>query len=247
MLSKKIIFLFFIVLSSHSFSQKVNEQKVVLYYGEGKKELKKNQKTILDSILGVKDIIEKIQRIKITGYCDFKGSKGSNLSLSIDRAQIVKSYLVKNGVPQRKFSWCEGRGEENSNDNIHIKSGVPNQRRVELVYYLDKEELILDAISLSPDIPEIVIDAIVEVKIDTLIKTPDSIEVTLSEPVIKTSTVIHIKEVIKTDTINIVDSIPEIMDDTEKLKTIIDMEIGEKLVVPNLNFLPGRHFLKETS
>jgi OmpA family len=71
-------------------------------------------------------------RVTVTGYTDTTGSKAYNLQLSQQRAQVVASELIADGVPATDIVTL-GRGEENL--LVPTADGVnePRNRRVEIV------------------------------------------------------------------------------------------------------------------
>ncbi len=78
-------------------------------------EVKQEHKDELDKRV-VKQIIEKRQVVKITGHASKQGNAAYNLELSRRRAQAVRNYLIKKGVPLQflPIELLVGRGEEDS-------------------------------------------------------------------------------------------------------------------------------------
>lgn len=63
----------------------------------------------------------------LTGWCDIRGSKAVNDRLSVRRAQSVKAWLVKRGIPARRLR-IRGRGRD-------FKQRIyPKARRVEMTF-----------------------------------------------------------------------------------------------------------------
>jgi hypothetical protein len=71
-------------------------------------------------------------RVTVTGYTDTSGSADYNLQLSQQRAQVVASELIREGIPATDIVTL-GRGEENL--LVPTADGVnePRNRRVEIV------------------------------------------------------------------------------------------------------------------
>src|SRR5450432_2404125 len=73
-----------------------------------------------------------INPMVVEGYTDSVGSDSSNLKLSKDRADAVRSYLVSKGVPSDKITSL-GKGKANPVASNDTPDGRANNRRVELV------------------------------------------------------------------------------------------------------------------
>jgi outer membrane protein OmpA-like peptidoglycan-associated protein len=69
--------------------------------------------------------------VQIDGYTDNVGKPAYNLKLSQRRAESVKNYLVKKGVPANTLS-TKGLGETNFVATNKTKAGRSENRRVEL-------------------------------------------------------------------------------------------------------------------
>ena len=100
------------------------------------------RKTFDAKLLRFSQILKKYDRtnILVTGYTDNSGSDDSNVKLSLERAETVKSKLIKEKVqPKRLFTW--GLGEKNPISSNATKEGRAKNRRVEFVvlYNADSE------------------------------------------------------------------------------------------------------------
>ena len=69
--------------------------------------------------------------IIIKGYTDSSGSESYNLSLSIFRANVVKSYFVGQGVNPAKIK-SFGMGSENPTESNATIQGRKANRRIEI-------------------------------------------------------------------------------------------------------------------
>jgi outer membrane protein OmpA-like peptidoglycan-associated protein len=52
-----------------------------------------------------------ITSVTIFGYCDDRGSSAHNDTLSLSRANSVRTFLVGMGIPPRRITNCRGKGE----------------------------------------------------------------------------------------------------------------------------------------
>jgi outer membrane protein OmpA-like peptidoglycan-associated protein len=71
-------------------------------------------------------------KISICGYTDNIGAVESNLALSQKRAQVVKDFLVSEGVPASQLQ-AQGKGEANQVASNDTQEGRALNRRIELV------------------------------------------------------------------------------------------------------------------
>jgi len=80
-----------------------------------------------------------IQQIGVSGYADSNGGRVANLSISSDRAKLVKSILEENGITEELVvSWGYGAKDLDSVD-------VELQRRAKIeVLYIDNQSIIYD-------------------------------------------------------------------------------------------------------
>ncbi|MEA5097156.1 MAG: OmpA family protein [Burkholderiaceae bacterium] len=88
----------------------------------GKKSLDK----LVKDIQGVN-----VEVIIATGHTDSIGSDAYNQKLSVRRAEAVKAYLVKKGVPAKQI-YTEGKGEKQPVASNKTKAGRAKNRRVEI-------------------------------------------------------------------------------------------------------------------
>ncbi|HTQ06714.1 MAG TPA: OmpA family protein [Polyangiaceae bacterium] len=72
------------------------------------------------------------QNITIEGHTDSQGSDATNLRLSQDRADAVRSYLVQQGVPGDRIT-AIGKGKADPIASNDTPEGRANNRRVEIV------------------------------------------------------------------------------------------------------------------
>ena len=98
----------------------------------GKSELLPAAQDQLDQVAKALKDQGDIKPMVVEGYTDSVGSDTSNLKLSRDRADAVRSYLVSKGIPSDKIS-SVGKGKANPVASNDTADGRANNRRVEIV------------------------------------------------------------------------------------------------------------------
>ncbi len=73
-----------------------------------------------------------IKPMVVEGYTDSVGSDSNNLTLSKNRAEAVRSFLVSKGIPSEKIT-SVGKGKANPVASNDTADGRANNRRVEIV------------------------------------------------------------------------------------------------------------------
>ena len=108
----------------------VLKQKSVILFGHNSNELPIEAYETLDNII---KIIQRHPKVKISvnGYADSYGNRTYNLHLSQYRANMVKNYLIGNGVSPSKIS-ARGRGSANPLYSNATVEGRKQNRRVEV-------------------------------------------------------------------------------------------------------------------
>jgi len=101
-----------------------------IFFELDKAELKVESLSVLDRLVEVLVENPDIGRIRIEGHTDSQGKDDHNLELSESRAQSVKAYMVKQGVPTERLD-AKGYGEtrllqQGDSDEVHATN-----RRVE--------------------------------------------------------------------------------------------------------------------
>ena len=113
---------------------KTSAPKVSLYvvnFESGNSNINKKSKSILNSIV---DILKKTPNFKldIKGYTDTDGDENMNLRLSDSRAKIVKKYLTKRGISDKRL-FTKGYGEQNPIADNNTEESNAKNRSVELI------------------------------------------------------------------------------------------------------------------
>jgi len=98
----------------------------------GKSELLPAAQDQLDQVAKALKDQGDLKPMVVEGYTDSVGSDTTNLKLSKDRADAVRSYLVSKGVPSDKIS-SVGKGKANPVASNDTADGRANNRRVEIV------------------------------------------------------------------------------------------------------------------
>lgn len=86
----------------------------VIYFTFNSIDIQQNEKTKLNDIL--KTLKENPNmKVTVTGWCDTKGSVAVNKRISRQRAETVKTWLVKNGIEANRIS-AIGNGSDDTQD-----------------------------------------------------------------------------------------------------------------------------------
>jgi peptidoglycan-associated lipoprotein len=99
-----------------------------VYFDFDKYELKDESKEKLSR--NAKEIIENKYSVTIEGHCDERGTNQYNLSLGQKRANVVKDYYIKLGVPENKIATIS-YGEEKPVCFEHNEECWAKNRRAE--------------------------------------------------------------------------------------------------------------------
>lgn len=69
-------------------------------------------------------------KLELVGHTDNVGNSGANYSLSMARAESVKTYLIKKGIPSKRFQKVDGKGDEMPIADNSTPTGKAKNRRV---------------------------------------------------------------------------------------------------------------------
>jgi OOP family OmpA-OmpF porin len=103
-------------------------EKVMFDYN--KATIKMESHELLNDVADVIKENPKLEKIRVEGHTDSDGSDKYNKKLSQQRADAVKDFLVKAGVPAEKLE-AVGYGEENPIADNSTDEGKEKNRRVE--------------------------------------------------------------------------------------------------------------------
>ena len=86
-----------------------------------------------------KDVVEQIynlliqaenSKLEIVGHTDNTGTREGNYSLSLARAEAVKTYLIQKGIPSTRFQKVDGKGQDEPVADNGTGAGKARNRRV---------------------------------------------------------------------------------------------------------------------
>ena len=107
-------------------------------FATGSSKLLKTAGNKLDEVVNAANQFPDIQ-LAVTGYTDNTGDAQKNLTLSQDRANAVKAYLVDKGVAADRIS-SKGFGADNPIADNATSTGRAKNRRVEVRYTIREEK-----------------------------------------------------------------------------------------------------------
>jgi outer membrane protein OmpA-like peptidoglycan-associated protein len=95
----------------------------------GRAVLRPEAKDVADQIYNL--LIEaENSKLEIIGHTDNTGTRDGNYSLSLARAEAVKSYLMAKGIPGTRFQKIDGKGQDEPVADNKTESGKARNRRV---------------------------------------------------------------------------------------------------------------------
>ncbi|MDQ3223639.1 MAG: OmpA family protein [Gemmatimonadota bacterium] len=106
------------------------EIKDRVYFGNNNARIQARSFKLLKQIAQVLKDKQNVEKVVIEGHTDDKGNDERNLKLSQDRADAVRSYLIKQGVEGGRLE-AKGFGRSKPIDTNKTNAGRANNRRVE--------------------------------------------------------------------------------------------------------------------
>lgn len=109
-------------------------EKVILkniFFATDSYELKPESKTELDNLVAFLNANPAL-KIELGGHTDNQGAKQHNKTLSQNRANAVKDYLIKQGITAERLS-AKGYADEMPVDSNETETGRANNRRTEFM------------------------------------------------------------------------------------------------------------------
>ncbi|MBS1772065.1 MAG: OmpA family protein [Bacteroidetes bacterium] len=128
-MKKVLCIALFVFIGLISYSK--NADTTRLYFDIGKSIVTNKSKSTLDSLL-YNDIIRTGKKVGIIGYADYVGTDSFNITLSNNRANAVKDYLLTMGISQDDIQLVTGKGEIKRLDTLGT-SGFYEDRRVDIL------------------------------------------------------------------------------------------------------------------
>lgn len=101
-----------------------------VFFDTGKATIRKESNEALDELVTVMKVKPKME-IEISGHTDNVGSPEANLKLSADRANAVRSYLIRQGVAENRII-ARGYGETQPVADNETDDGKQKNRRTEV-------------------------------------------------------------------------------------------------------------------
>ena len=110
--------------------KRLNQYAKTILFDTGKASIKFESAEVLNQIINVLKKFPK-SRFRIEGYTDSTGNKAKNITLSQNRADAVKIYLIQGGIDQSRLE-SKGYGPEKPIASNKNKKGRELNRRVEI-------------------------------------------------------------------------------------------------------------------
>lgn len=105
--------------------------RLLVFFDFNKSDLQQRSFPELDRAVRLMKAVPSMQ-VEIAGYTDSVGTDAYNKDLSQRRANAVRDYLVKNGIPKSRIS-ARGYGEDSPISTNDTEEGRADNRRVEFV------------------------------------------------------------------------------------------------------------------
>ncbi len=109
-----------------------------VYFDSGKATIQKRSNTLLDQMANVLTQHPEIVKVTVEGHTDDSGSAETNRTLSQQRAEAVRDYLVKKGVPAARLE-AKGFGPDRPVQPNTTAEGRTANRRVEFITHYDSD------------------------------------------------------------------------------------------------------------
>lgn len=100
-------------------------------FESGRAMLRPDGKDLLDQVFNLLVQAEN-SKIELVGHTDNDGNRDSNYSLSIARAEAVKTFLIQKGIPATRFQKVDGKGQDVPVEDNSTPAGKARNRRVEV-------------------------------------------------------------------------------------------------------------------
>ena len=148
MRNKGLISILFLSVLFFSVSYAQKKKTTSFFFDTDISVLDEQQRQIFSQFISELDSADIIS-ISILGYCDDRGRKVYNDTLSVKRANHIKNLLRQTGVNTSKINLLIGNGKVHLNAATNIVEQRANNRRVDLVIEYVKKSLSSDHSILS--------------------------------------------------------------------------------------------------
>ncbi len=71
-------------------------------------------------------------KVRLVGHTDNIGNPSANMTLSLNRANAVRDYLIKKGIPSNRIE-VDGKGDTEPLNSNSTKAEQADNRRVEII------------------------------------------------------------------------------------------------------------------
>jgi outer membrane protein OmpA-like peptidoglycan-associated protein len=103
-----------------------------VYFATGKAVILARSFPLLKQVAAVLRANPQLEHIRVEGHTDNQGKAEKNLDLSQRRAETVRTFLIKEGIPAERLE-AKGLGQTTPVDTNKTPAGRENNRRVEFV------------------------------------------------------------------------------------------------------------------
>jgi len=145
--TKAIILLLFLLKAIPLLAQKADTVK--LFYNINDYQLSVQNKAKLSTVT---DSLKGAANISVSGYADYLGSNKSNLTLSLNRANTVKEYLLS--ANKTLLIIADGKGAIAAS-STPTAAGEPQNRRVDIIFTRPKQVRVV-VVKPQPSAPPVI-------------------------------------------------------------------------------------------
>ncbi|MDF2189768.1 OmpA family protein [Paraflavitalea sp. CAU 1676] len=204
-------------------SSQTGSDSLLVHFEYNRSEVNATAARQLDSLLKVVPAA-RVVKIHLTGHCDFIGSHVYNDSLSQERLKMVRAYLLRKGISASVFREESAKGKREPLIGATTDEARAMNRRVSVIYTWQAPNTSPIDVVASPAQP--------------------ASSQTVSTPAVKPATG-PAPATLEPEVVS--RRLPAAKTALSALITDTATKVGSTLVLPDLNFEPGRHFLMSGS